>query len=75
MAVQPSGKALAVAKLVSVDIATSLDELRVPPSNQLHKLGGNRQGQLAIWINQQYRLCFAFEGNDAYDVEVVDYHK
>lgn len=73
--VPPHLREKAFAKLLSVDIATSLDELRAPPSNQLHKLGGNRQGQWAIWINQQYRVCFEFEGGDAYEVEVVDYHK
>ncbi len=64
----------AVAKLVSINAATSVEELRVPPGNRLHKLGGDREGQWSISINQQHRVCFAFEGGDAYEVEVVDYH-
>jgi toxin HigB-1 len=64
----------AVAKLLSVDIANNVQELEVPPSNRLHKLGGDRQGQWSISINMQYRVCFRFEGGDAYEVEVTDYH-
>jgi len=64
----------AVAKLTSINAATSVKELRVPPGNRLHKLGGDREGQWAISINQQHRVCFMFEGGDAYDVEVVDYY-
>lgn len=64
----------AVAKLVSIDIATSAEELQAPPGNRLEKLGGERAGQWSIRINRQYRVCFVFEGADAYDVEVVDYH-
>lgn len=64
----------AVAKLTSINIATNVEELRVPPGNRLHKLSGEREGQWSISINQQYRVCFVFESGDAYDVEVVDYH-
>ncbi len=64
----------AVAKLVSINAATSVEELKVPPGNRLHKLGGDREGQWSISINQQHRVCFVFEGGDAYEVEVVDYH-
>jgi proteic killer suppression protein len=64
----------AVAKLVSIDIATNAEELRVPPGNRLHKLSGDREGQWSISINQRYRVCFVFEGGEAYEVEVVDYH-
>lgn len=64
----------AVAKLLSVDIATNVEELRVPPGNRLHKLGGNREGQWSISINKQFRVCFMFEDGDAHDVEVSDYH-
>ncbi len=64
----------AVAKLTSINIATSVEELRVPPGNRLHKLSGDREGQWSISINQQHRVCFVFEGGDAYAVEVVDYH-
>lgn len=64
----------AVAKLVSVDIATSVEELLVPPGNRLERLSGDRAGQWSIRINCRYRVCFVFEGGDAHDVEVVDYH-
>lgn len=64
----------ALAKLISVGIATSVRELEVPPGNRLEKLRGDREGQWSIRINQQYRVCFRFQGSDAYDVEVVDYH-
>lgn len=64
----------AVAKLTSINIATNVEELRVPPGNRLHKLSGEREDQWSISINQQYRVCFVFESGDAYDVEVVDYH-
>ncbi len=64
----------AVAKLTSIDIATTVDELRAPPGNRLHKLSGDREGQWSISINKQYRVCFVFDSGDAYDVEIVDYH-
>jgi len=63
-----------VAKLLSVDIATNVEELRVPPGNRLHKLSGDREGQWSISINKQFRVCFMFEDGDAHDVEVSDYH-
>lgn len=64
----------ALAKLISIDIANNVEELRVPPGNHLEKLSGDRQGQWSIRINQRYRICFFFEGGDAYDVEITDYH-
>lgn len=64
----------ALAKLVTINIATNVEELRVPPGNRLEKLSGDREGQWSIRINQQYRVCFFFEGGDAYEVEVTDYH-
>ena len=57
-----------------VDLATSLDDLKVPPGNRLHRLEGDRGGQHAIAINDRWRLRFRFEAGDAYDVEVCDYH-
>ncbi len=59
---------------MSVDIATNVEELRVPPGNRLHKLSGDREGQWSISINKQFRVCFMFEDGDAHDVEVSDYH-
>ena len=73
-AVPASVRERALAKLISVNIATNAEELRVPPGNRLEKLSGDREGQWSIRINQQYRVCFSFEGGDAYDVEVTDYH-
>jgi len=64
----------ALAKLVAINVATNVEELRVPPGNRLEKLRGDREGQWSIRINQQYRVCFLFEGGDAYEVEVTDYH-
>ncbi len=61
-------------KLEYIDLATWLDDLRVPPGNRLHHLGGARKGQHAIAVNDQWRICFRFVDGDAYDVEVTDYH-
>ena len=54
--------------------ATVLDTLRVPPSNYFEALRRDREGQYSIRINKQWRICFVWQGNDAYDVEIVDYH-
>ena len=62
------------ARLEYLDLATSLIDLKVPPSNRLHKLERNRAGQYSISINDQWRVCFRFEDGDAYDVEITDYH-
>lgn len=64
----------AARKLEYVDLAEGLDDLKVPPGNRLHQLSGDRKGQHAIAINDQWRICFRFEDGDAYDVEVCDYH-
>jgi proteic killer suppression protein len=64
----------ALRKLLLLDAAESLDDLRVPPGNRLEKLTGDRQGQFSIRVNDRYRVCFRWEGGDAHDVEVVDYH-
>jgi len=64
----------AARKLEYVDLATSLDDLKVPPGNRLHRLGGDRQGQYSISVNDRWRICFRFEDGDAYDVEICDYH-
>lgn len=61
-------------RLVQLDNATCIEDLKVPPSNHLEKLIGNRKNQYSIRINQQYRLCFVFENGDAYNVEIIDYH-
>lgn len=64
----------AIRKLEYVDLATRLDDLKTPPGNRLHALRGDRQGQHAIAVNDQWRVCFRFVDGDAYDVEVCDYH-
>lgn len=64
----------ALRKLDMVDSAHTVEDLRVPPGNRLHRLQGNRFGQYSLSINDQWRLCFRFEGEDAFDVELCDYH-
>ena len=61
-------------KLDQIDSVSKLDDLRVPPGNQLHALGGDRSGYHAIRVNDQYRIVFRFEGQDAHDVCCTDYH-
>ena len=72
--VPPDVAARAVRKLDMIDSAVSVDDLRVPPGNRLHALKGSRAGQYAVAVNGQWRLCFRFEGEHAYDVEFCDYH-
>ncbi len=65
----------ALRKLLVLDAATSINDLRVPPANRLEKLIGDRQGQYSIRINNQWRICFVWtEQNNADQVEIVDYH-
>ena len=64
----------ALRKLVQLDIAASLDDLRVPPGNRLEQLSGDRRGQWSIRINGQFRICFRWTGDGPEDVEIVDYH-
>ena len=61
-------------KLVALDAADALDDLRVPPGNRLEKLKGSRSGQYSIRVNEQWRVCFSWKDGDAHDVEIVDYH-
>ncbi|HSU24695.1 MAG TPA: type II toxin-antitoxin system RelE/ParE family toxin [Pyrinomonadaceae bacterium] len=61
-------------KLEILNAAENLSDLRVPPSNRLEKLKGDRKGQNSIRINDQWRICFRWNGNDAFEVEIVDYH-
>ena len=60
--------------LRQLEIAERLDDLRVPPGNRLESLKGDRSGQYSIRINDQWRVCFRWEGTGAEDVEIVDYH-
>ena len=61
-------------KLLILDAAEALQDLRIPPGNRLEKLKGNRAGQHSIRINDQWRICFRWRDGDAYAVEIVDYH-
>lgn len=65
---------IALRKLVMMNSAESIQDLKVPPSNHLEKLSGDREGQYSIRINDQYRICFNMVNNDIYNVEIVDYH-
>jgi len=64
----------ALLQLRSLNQARNIIDLRNPPSNHLEKLHGNRKGKHSIKINDQWRICFIWDGNDAYDVEIADYH-
>ena len=61
-------------KLVLIDAAEQLGDLRVPPGNRLEKLQGDRAGQHSIRVNDQWRICFRWKDGNAYDVAIVDYH-
>jgi proteic killer suppression protein len=61
-------------KLNVIDAASSLESLRVPPSNHLEALSGNRKGQYSIRINNQWRICFLWKDGNAQEVEITDYH-
>ena len=66
---------IALRKLILIDNAGCLEDLRVPPGNRLEPLSGDREGKYSIRINDQYRICFSIEGkNDFHQVEIVDYH-
>ena len=65
---------IALRKLLLLDAAERLEDLRIPPGNRLEKLTGDRQGQHSIRINDQWRICFRWSEGDAYEVEIPDYH-
>ena len=64
----------ALRKLLIIDAATTLADLRVPPGNRLEKLKGDRRGQHSIRVNDQWRICFHWSSGEASDVEFTDYH-
>lgn len=66
---------IALRKLILIDNAGCVEDLRVPPGNRLEQLQGDREGQYSIRVNDQYRICFKVSGNDFTDVEIVDYHR
>jgi proteic killer suppression protein len=61
-------------KLRMINNAQNINDLRIPPSNRLEKLSGDRAGQYSIRINDQWRICFVWKDNNAYYVEITDYH-
>jgi proteic killer suppression protein len=65
---------VAIRKLTQLDTVKTLQDLSVPPGNHLEALKGEREGQHSIRLNDQFRLCFRWEADGAYDVEIVDYH-
>lgn len=71
----PNIQKTALRKLLILDAAVSINDLRVPPGNRLEKLVGDRIGQYSIRINDQWRICFVWtDENNALAVEIVDYH-
>ena len=65
----------AMRKLWMMAAANSLRDLRIPPANRLEKLRGKRKGHHSIRINDQWRICFKWQKQDAYEVEIIDYHQ
>ena len=70
----PSIIKTAIIRLAMLNRSGKLNDLEIPPSNHLEKLSGDRKGQYSIRINDKYRVCFKWQKNNAYDVEIVDYH-
>jgi len=75
----PKGVSRAVAttalrKLLLINAAVVVDDLRSPPGNRLEALKGDRAGQYSIRVNDQWRICFRWQNGEAQDVELVDYH-
>ncbi len=70
----PDMQQVALRKLRMINNAKSMDDLRVPPADRLEKLKGDRDGQLGIRINDQWRICFVWKDDDAGEVEIRDYH-
>ena len=64
----------AIIRLAMLNRSATLNDLKIPPSNHLEKLSGNREGQYSIRINDKYRVCFKWQKNNAYEVEITDYH-
>src|SRR5699024_7126684 len=72
--IDPRIERVALRKLVMLDAAETLEDLRVPPGNRLEALKGDRAGQHSIRVNQQWRICFVWTAAGPQDVEIVDYH-
>lgn len=65
---------IALRKLRQLEVAASLEDLRIPPGNRLEALRGDRAGQFSMRINGRYRVCFEWQNGRAWNVEIVDYH-
>jgi toxin HigB-1 len=65
----------ATMRLIQLNAASAIEDLRLPPGNRLEALKGDRAGQYSVRINEQWRVCFRFLDGDAFDVEIVDYHR
>lgn len=70
---QPTQRA-ALRKLLIMDAADTVEDLRIPPGNRLEKLRGDRKGQYSVRLNQQWRICFRWTAAGPEDIEIVDYH-
>ena len=70
----PDIQQVALRKLRMINNAYAINDLRIPPANRLEKLTGDRAGQYSIRINDRWRICFEWKSNNAYDVEITDYH-
>ena len=70
----PEVQMRAYRKLLILDAADRLDDLRIPPGNRLERLAGDRAGQHSIRVNDQWRICFLWRNGDAHNVEIFDYH-
>ena len=70
----PEIRKRAAMRLLQLNAATQIEDLRLPPSNRLEQLHGDRAGQWSMRINDQWRVCFRFKNGDAFEVEIVDYH-
>jgi proteic killer suppression protein len=70
----PQIERVALRKLTQLVRSRELRDLSLPPGNRLEALKGNRAGQHSIRVNDQWRICFRWHGEDAHDVEIVDYH-
>jgi proteic killer suppression protein len=70
----PDIQRIALRKLLILDAAESVNDLRIPPGNRLEKLSGNRSGQYSIRVNEQWRICFRWTKAGPENVEIADYH-
>ncbi len=66
---------VAYRKLLLIDAADRIEDLRIPPGNRLEKLSGDLMGKYSIRINNQWRIIFSWKDNNAFEVEIIDYHK